>query len=427
MARGVDRRQYHRGVKDRFPFFAGLAIGAILVQDSLSRQGSAQAGATVLIAALAAILLVLPGVKRVGPPPVRIPAPAVLFVVFAAVRLLMVPSVQGLQNWLVWFLFPAVIVLVARRTTEGTPPRVYRPWLAAVLLAGSVYGVLALVHEAGYGGHIYSARGMGWILLVAMALVVGAQLWKPAFLYWPVWFTVVIIGATLTRAAGFLALLGATGLAAFNRRGRLTVVRFSVLLAVMGYVGYYAVTQVAAIRDRFTEGDAAFQFGGQTFNTSGRLQLWSATWKAVSEHRWIGHGPGQSQYFIRARFITIEHPHNEYLRMLYDTGWIGLVLWALGILLLLRGCWRRMRRARTAVQRGTHLAAVLALIDFLLGSITDNLTVGIGFVLICATLVGMSHGLPETPTEDAEGRDDDETGDASPMPFTASGRWPSSA
>jgi O-antigen ligase len=417
----VPGTSYPRGVKDRFPVFAALGVGAIVVQDSLARQGSAQAGVTVLVAVLALGLLLLPGPERFGPEPAKLPLPMIAFVVFAAGRLAMEPNVQGLQNWLVWFVFPAASVLVARRTTEGTVPLVYRWWLPATVLMGVVYGVLVLTHEAGYAGTLYSARGMGWILLIAMSLVVGAQLWKPAVLYWPVWFCVVIIGTTLTRSAGVLALLSATGLAALNRSGRIAVVRFVGLLAVMGFVGYYAATQVPAIRDRFTTGDQALQIQGQNFNTSGRLRLWSATWHAVPEHPWIGHGPGQAQHFIQQRFVTIEHPHNEYLRLLYDTGWIGMLLWGLGMLLLLRGCFQRMRRASTPLRRGTHLAALVAILDFLLGSITDNLTVGIGFVLICATVVGLSLGLPEEERPSPIEEEPAEGG----LPYTASGRWAS--
>jgi O-antigen ligase/polysaccharide polymerase Wzy-like membrane protein len=412
---------YPHGVKDRFPLFAALGVGAILVQESLARQGSTQAGVTVLVAVLAFGLLVLPGPERIGPKAERVPYPLVLFVVYSGARLVMEPSTQGLQNWLVWFLFPAALALVSRRTTEGTPPRVYRWWLPATLVAASAYGLLVLIHQPGYAGTLYSARGMGWILLIAMSLVVGAQLWKSAFLYWPVWYSVLIIGATLTRAAGFLALLSATGLAALSRRGRLTFIRFAALVSVMGLVGYYAATQIAVVRDRFTQGDAAVQVGSTDLNTSGRLQLWSATWHAVPEHPWIGHGPGQAQYFIAQRFVTIEHPHNEYLRLLYDTGWVGLVLWGLGMLLLVRGCWRRMRRAGTPLRRGTHLAGLLAMVDFLLGSITDNLTVGIGFVLICATVVGMSLGLPEETEPAVEPAASEDEGREAP--FTAAGRW----
>jgi len=418
---GTHHAAYSRRVKDRFPLFAALGVGAIVVQDALARQGSAQAVVTFLIALLAVVLLLLPGPVRSGPKPVRVPKPLVLFVAFAAARLVMDPSTQGLQNWLVWFLFPAAMALVARRTTDGTPARVYRWWLPATVFAAAAYGVLVLTHEAGYAGTLYSARGMGWILVIALTFIVGAQLWKPALLYWPVWFCTVIIGTTLTRSAGFLALLCVTGLAVLNRRGRLTPVRFAALLAVMGSVGYYAVTQVSAVRDRFTVGDQAFQFGGQGLNTSGRLELWSATWHAIPEHPWIGHGPGQAQYFIEQRFVTIAHPHNEYLRLLYDTGWIGATLWVLGMLLLLRGCWRRMRRANTPVHRGTHLAGVLAIVVFLLGNVTDNLTVGIGFVLICATVIGMSLGLPEGPDDDVETEEPDDER----LPYTASGRWAS--
>jgi O-antigen ligase len=405
-------------VTARFPLFAALGVGAILVQEALARQGSAQAGVTVLVAALALVMLLLPGPERIGPRAAKVPLPLVLFVLFAGARLAVDPNVQGVQNWLVWLLFPAALALVARRTGEGTPARVYRWWLPTTILAASTYGLLVLTHGAGYAGTLYSARGMGWILLIAMSLVVGAQLWRPAVLYWPVWYVVLVIGTTLTRSASALALLSATGLAVLNRRGRITFLRFAALLGGLAYVGYHAATQVPAIRDRFTVGDDALQVNGQDLNTSGRLRLWSTTWDAVPEHRWVGHGPGQAQYFIRQQFVTVEHPHNEYLRLLYDTGWIGLALWVLGMLLLLRGCWRRMRRAQTPLHRGTHLAAELAIVDFLLGSVTDNLTVGVGFVLVCATVVGLSLGLPEDEQVEIVRAEMSE-----PVPYTASGRW----
>jgi hypothetical protein len=61
------------------------------------------------------------------------------------------------------------------------------------------------------------------------------------------------------------------------------------------------------------------------------------------------------------------------------------------------------------------------MVDFLLGSITDNLTVGIGFVLICATVVGMSLGLPEDTEPAVEPAAAEDEGREAP--FTAAGRW----
>jgi hypothetical protein len=59
---------------------------------------------------------------------------------------------------------------------------------------------------------------------------------------------------------------------------------------------------------------------------------------------------------------------------------------------------------------------VLAILDFLLGSVTDNLTVGLAFVLICATVVGISLGLPEEEAADPQ----EAAGTTVP---TAAGRW----
>jgi hypothetical protein len=52
----------------------------------------------------------------------------------------------------------------------------------------------------------------------------------------------------------------------------------------------------------------------------------------------------------------------------------------------------------------------------MLGSITDNLSVGIAFILICATLVGLSHGLPETPADEADDADEATYDDADLWP-----------
>ena len=389
----------------RIPIFAAFGIAFIFVQDSLHTLGI-QAVATLGFVALAVLMLVTPR-RAGGTPRAKLAAPSVLFLCWAAALLLAIPSKQGVQNYAVWFLFPASAVLVARSTDEATPERVYRWWKRAAVAAAAIYSLLVILHGPGYTGFIFSERGMGWSLLIALALIVPWQRYQPSKFYWVVWFLIVVIGLSLTRTAGALALLTVVALVISSRVGKLRPMRVVTALVVVGFAGYYAVTHIPAIRDRFTQGDQEFQYGGTKLNTSGRVDLWRATWKAAQDHLWIGHGPGQAQYLVQSIFVTVDHPHDDYLRLLYDTGWVGLGLWFVGVVMLAQGCWRRMRAAVHKRDRAVHLAGFIAMMDLFLGSITDNLTVSVPLILGIGTLLGMSMGLPPPnasplATEDGE-------------------------
>src|SRR4249919_1602299 len=101
------------------PLFAAVGAAFIFVQDSLHTFGL-QAVVTLALAGLAALML-LTRKNGVTSARAKMPAAAVLFVVWASALLALTPSKQGVQNLAVWFLFPASAVLVARATREGTP------------------------------------------------------------------------------------------------------------------------------------------------------------------------------------------------------------------------------------------------------------------------------------------------------------------
>ena len=154
--------------------------------------------------------------------------------------------------------------------------------------------------------------------------------------------------------------------------------------------GIGAACFIPAVRDRFTVGDQAVRIGGLRLTRQAAPTV-GATWSAIRDHPWIGHGPGQAQYFIQQRYVTIDHPHNEYLRMLYDLGWPAAFLWLTGLVMSAVAILRRARLAaedklrrsssRPARPRGLHVGM----------SLTD-LTISIMSALV-GTLVG-SMSLP---------------------------------
>lgn len=82
----------------------------------------------------------------------------------------------------------------------------------------------------------------------------------------------------------------------------------------------------------------------------GRWSLWKLGWRVFLEHPWFGAGAGQYNAAFRALglrpekdAITISHPHNLYLDMLYAHGIVGF---SLGMIFLLGFLWWGYKRIR---------------------------------------------------------------------------------
>ena len=162
-------------------------------------------------------------------------------------------------------------------------------------------------------------------------------------------------------------------------------------LALVGVCSYLTITKIPGVSARFTVGDG-YSVSGIAVNSSGRSNLWKATWDSAQQSLLFGHYPGYSMEYIRSIFVTIEHPHNEYLRLLNDLGIVGLAFWLTGMAALLYGCWRRFKNTEDQTDKAVHLAAALSVLVILLGSITDNSTVSGGQIIMEGTLIGLSLG-----------------------------------
>lgn len=86
----------------------------------------------------------------------------------------------------------------------------------------------------------------------------------------------------------------------------------------------------------------------------GRWSLWKLGWRVFLEHPWFGAGAGQYNSAFRSLgltpekdLITISHPHNIYLDMLYAHGLVGF---ALGMIFLLGFSWWGYARIRPRLQ-----------------------------------------------------------------------------
>lgn len=78
---------------------------------------------------------------------------------------------------------------------------------------------------------------------------------------------------------------------------------------------------------RITGGDNALLILGNHIDTSGRLYNWGLIWESIQNNIWFGNG--HSVPTSMRNDPQWNHPHNDYLRILHQTGVFGLTLWLL--------------------------------------------------------------------------------------------------
>jgi O-antigen ligase len=382
--------------KPRIPIALGIAILSILFQDTLNTVFHVQGEVTILIAVILGVI----GLSTlVSPRPAMsrraVPVPMQLFVVWAVVRLAMEPTETGLQNVLVWFIFPATIGVVYARAETGTFERSFPWWKWMAVLAAVVYLLEVRRDGIGTGEFPYSARGAGWFCVLVFVILVPVTFTKKLS-WWPSITLLLAITLSLSRtplAIAALLLIVVVALRPFRKTRPApsrVLGRLLVMTSVVAVGAYLLVTRVSFIQDRFTEGDG-FSFGGVEINSSGRSVLWGLTLQQWRESPWIGHGPGAAQIMITSHFPGwIAHPHNEYLRILDDTGIVGMALWGLGMIFMLVRTARAVARTSDVADRALHIGALLSVLVLLLGSITDNLTISVYCVMIAGSMIGLS-------------------------------------
>jgi O-antigen ligase len=205
-------------------------------------------------------------------------------------------------------------------------------------------------------------------------------------------FLVGAIGFTLSRTAFAVALILVA--AALYRRYRLAYkVRLILASITLAAGAFWLVTSVGTFQERFSSGDVSSLSTRVSINVSGRDDLWALMMSGIRESPFFGHGLGASQSRIEQVFNgAIAHPHNDYLRLAYDFGLVGLGLWAVGMLATFILVLRTMTNSRS---ERLAAASLLGLLAMLLTMVTDN-TLVYSFVLLpVAALVGMSFGTSD--------------------------------
>jgi O-antigen ligase len=103
----------------------------------------------------------------------------------------------------------------------------------------------------------------------------------------------------------------------------------------------------------------------------GRFDAWSAVWERSWQRPWLGAGVGAAYIFVPQVWTEMTHVHNDYLRVFYELGLVGLALFIVVIVWQLFDVRRQIAETDDIVQT-TFSAAWLGLCAMLISCLTDN-------------------------------------------------------
>jgi O-antigen ligase len=193
---------------------------------------------------------------------------------------------------------------------------------------------------------------------------------------WLVWAACLGVSATTGgRMATFTMLL----LPILNptRRGLLGRVTVALAIALAGL----ALLSTPVFQDRFFGGDnkGLGDIASGNFEDAGRFQVWEIVLEESLQRPWLGHGVGTVQRLIPEIWgARVVQPHNDYLRLAYEVGIIGLIVFLVvfGVQFIVVARYI----ARTdGVVRQAFAGAWLGMVAFLVVACTDN---PIGYMLL---------------------------------------------
>lgn len=183
----------------------------------------------------------------------------------------------------------------------------------------------------------------GWLLCLGLSIITGSRMASVTLLVLPILNPTD--GRFLRKAiAGVVVVIGALALFA---------------TPIMQQRFFY--TGTGELRDVW-DGD---------FDSAGRFEAWPLIAEQAVKHPWMGHGVGSVAAVVASVWVDQVHPHNDYLRVAYELGGIGLVVFLCAAAWQLWDLYRQIGRTDGTLQQA-FAGAWLGLTAFLFIAITDN-------------------------------------------------------
>jgi O-antigen ligase len=116
---------------------------------------------------------------------------------------------------------------------------------------------------------------------------------------------------------------------------------------------------------------------------------------------WLGHGTNAQEEFIFDYLGFYGQPHNDWIRLLFDYGYLGTFMFALCIVLQSVHAWRKAK-GTTGETRILFYAGASSFLPFVLLMFTDNIILYVSFFgNLQFTILGLAYASLKTSMRDA--------------------------
>ena len=308
-----------------------------------------------------------------------VPWPLSVFIALSVISTLFHLSQDAIQNLSCYLIFGLGIFVIGRASAPYEADRfldLSAKWAGYIGVVGLVAQVLQV--------QLYDSRPFGLLALVLMGIVIPSKSKSTVVRIAPYVLAATVV-LSLSRTASVIALIlvifvvaRSEGRNRFLRVFFLTVLSGSALASLWFFYNPFS--------SRFLSGDNAITFNGTTFNTSGRASIWQALIDRIDESPILGHGTGSAAETVTQTFVFVTQPHNEYLRIVFDFGFVGLLFFILGMITLVSRLSNLLRRNSKPI----HLASLIGLLAVLGASTTDNVLIYPFVMLPLGVLLGYS-------------------------------------
>jgi hypothetical protein len=123
---------------------------------------------------------------------------------------------------------------------------------------------------------------------------------------------------------------------------------------------------------------AELRLDNPNLSTSGRRLTWELLMEEGSKKPWFGHGANANEAFMEETFGTKGQPHNDWVRLFFDYGYVGSGVFGLAILVQSLHALVAARRA-TGRRRLFLYAGAAGFVPFVMLMMTDNVVLYAGF------------------------------------------------
>lgn len=313
-------------------------------------------------------------------------------------------GVGGMQNAVVYLLFGGCVTLAS--ISAATSPERTLAWIERgmrLLDIAALPLMLISFLMMRVGGAEYGVVGMrGAALVGVMALAWHLARWHtaqpgagPLVL---LWLLSILISESRTASAVAVLEIALTAALMLRTTPARLLRRMPLIVTAAVLVLGIVVAFAPQIMDRFLVADTnVMTVGGVEISSSGRSNLWPAVIESAWRHPFIGGGLGSSQFVsIEIGTATNSHPHNDYLRIWHELGFIGLGFFVAAMLLWLLTLTRTMWRAtgsRDTMTTVPAIAGFLAVLSLALVAITDNAVIYTSVMGPAGVLIGCGLGV----------------------------------